>query len=57
MVKRAVEITKNSDGLDYARKKVYDYLDEARQVLPHDLPGPIRKSFIEVADFVGKRDF
>ncbi|TCS76687.1 heptaprenyl diphosphate synthase [Pectinatus cerevisiiphilus] len=57
MVKRAVDITRESDGLDYARKKVYDYLDEARQALPDGLPPTIRKSFIEVADFVGKRDF
>lgn len=57
MVKRAVEITKSSSGLDYARQKVYDYLDRARQALPDGLPPSIKKSFIDVADFVGKRDF
>lgn len=57
MTARAVEITKNSDGLDYTRKKVYDYLEKARQVLPCSLPDNVRKSFIEIIDFVGKRDF
>ncbi|WP_330998607.1 polyprenyl synthetase family protein [Pectinatus frisingensis] len=57
MVKRAVEITRDSDGIDYAHKKVYNYLNAAKQILPTSLPTNIAKSFIEITDFVNKRDF
>lgn len=57
MVKRAVAITRDSNGLDYTRKKVYDYLEMAKESLPAALPKEIRQSFIEIAEFVGKRDF
>lgn len=57
MVQRAVAITKDSEGLAYARQKVYDYLDKARAALPDGLPPKIKKSFLDIADFVGNRDF
>ncbi|WP_330997937.1 polyprenyl synthetase family protein [Pectinatus sottacetonis] len=57
MVKDAIKIIKNSNGLDYAREKVYDYLDKSKRVLPDTLPPIIKKSFYQVADFVRKRDF
>lgn len=57
MVERALEIIKASDGEEFAKAKVDEYLDQAREILPKDLPEDIYEAFIMVADFIGNRDF
>ncbi|MBR2214215.1 MAG: polyprenyl synthetase family protein [Selenomonadaceae bacterium] len=57
MVERALSIVKNSDGEEFAKRKVDEYLDLARDVLPRDLPAEVREAFALVADFIGDRDF
>lgn len=54
---RAISIVKQSEGIDFARQKVNDFLQEARDVLPKDLPKLVHKSFIQIADFIGNRDY
>ena len=54
---RSIEIVKQSGGIDFARQKVSDFLQEARDVLPKDLPKSVHKSFIQIADFIGNRDY
>jgi len=56
-VQRALDIVLATDGVDVAKAKADQYLDEARQALPDSLPQEIYDSFIEVADFIGERDF
>ena len=38
-------------------RKVDEYLDRARSVLPDSLAPEIREAFVMVADFIGDRDF
>lgn len=57
MVEEAVKITRESDGIDYARQKVHAYLAQAKEALPNNVPKKIRKSFIDIIDFISSRDF
>lgn len=54
---RAIEIVKQTDGINFARRKVNDFLQEACAVLPKDLPKLVYKSFIQITDFIGNRDY
>lgn len=56
-MQRAIDIVLATDGVDVAKAKADQYLDEARQSLPDCLPAEIHDAFIEVADFIGERDF
>ena len=57
MVERALEIVRMTDGVDVAKAKADEYLERARQVIPADLPAEIKDAFVQVADFIGDRDF
>ena len=57
MVERALEIVRMTDGVEVAKAKADDYLERARQVIPADLPAEIKDAFVQVADFIGDRDF
>lgn len=56
-VDRAIEIVNSTGGIDFAHKKVDELLEHAQKVLPSSLPNKIRKSFEEIAVFIGKREF
>lgn len=53
----AIDIVKKSGGIEFSKEKVNEYLRRAHEVLPDDLPKSIRKSFDEIADFIGNRDY
>ncbi|MBO6204993.1 MAG: polyprenyl synthetase family protein [Selenomonas sp.] len=57
MVERALEIVRMTDGVEVAKAKADEYLERARQVIPADLPAEIKDAFVQVADFIGDRDF
>ena len=57
MVERALEIVRMTDGVEVAKAKADEYLERARQVIPADLPEEIKDAFVQVADFIGDRDF
>ena len=57
MVERALEIVRMTDGVAVAKAKADEYLERARQVIPADLPAEIKDAFVQVADFIGDRDF
>lgn len=57
MVERALEIVRTTDGVEVAMTKVDEYLERARQAIPADLPEEIKEAFVQVADFIGDRDF
>lgn len=54
---RAIDIVRNSGGIDYTRNKVQYYLDTARRVLPDELPAEIREVYLMTVDFIGGRKF
>lgn len=57
MVERALEIVRATDGVEVAKAKADEYLERARQAIPADLPEEIKDAFVQVADFIGDRDF
>ena len=57
MVERALSIVRATDGVEVAKAKADEYLQRARQVIPEDLPVDIKEAFVQVADFIGDRDF
>ena len=56
-VARALEIVRGSDGVEYAKEKVMDYLGEAEAALPQNLRAEVRGAFEEAAAFIGQRSF
>ena len=54
---RAIEIVKQSDGIEFAKTEVTKFLNRAHEILPDDLPSSVHKSFDAIADFIGKRDY
>lgn len=54
---RAINIVKNSNSIDFARQTVTEFLNRAKNILPDSLPQPVRTSFIEIANFIGSRDY
>ena len=56
-VHRAVEIVRASDGVEAARKRAGEYLEEARSALPETLSEEARTAFLEAAVYIGNRDF
>lgn len=54
---RAINIVKNSNSIDFARQTVTEFLNRAKNILPDSLPQSVRTSFIEIADFIGSRDY
>jgi len=57
MVERALEIVRESGGTDFAMNKADEYLKGAKEIIPESLPADIKDAFIQVADFIGERDF
>ena len=56
-VARAIEIVKASDGIEFTKAKVEEFLDRARKVLPEEMPAEIREAYLMAADFIGGREF
>ncbi len=54
---RAVTIVRESGGIDFAKEKVTEFLSRAHEVLPDGLPKSVKRSFDEIADFIGNRDY
>lgn len=54
---RAIDIVKNTDSIEFAKQTVTDFLNRAKDVLPNSLPKSVHNSFIEIADFIGSRDY
>ena len=57
MVQRALEIVRASDGIEFTRKKVEEFLNGAIAVLPDEMPEEIKESYRMVVSFVGGRKF
>ncbi len=57
MLSRALEIVRSSDGVQFTRKFVDEYLEKAKKSLPENIAGDVRATFIKAADYIGKRDF
>ena len=56
-VARALAIVKETDGIAYAKAKADAFLAHAKAVLPEGLPADIQDAYVQVADFIGDRDF
>ena len=56
-VARTIEIIKASDGIEFTKAKVEEFLDRARKVLPEEMPEEIREAYLMAADFIGGREF
>ena len=56
-VARTIEIIKASDGIEFTKTKVEEFLDRARKVLPEEMPEEIREAYLMAADFIGGREF
>lgn len=54
---RAIDIVKQSDGIEFAKTKVNEFLNRAHAIIPNDIPESVHKSFDAIADFIGKRDY
>ena len=54
---RAIDIVKQSDGIEFAKTKVTEFLNRAHAIIPNDIPESVHKSFDAIADFIGKRDY
>ena len=57
MVQRALEIVRASDGIEFTRKKVEEFLEGAVAALPEEMPEEIRESYRMIVSFVGGRKF
>ena len=57
MVQRALEIVRVSDGIEFTRKKVEEFLEGAVAALPEEMPEEIRESYRMIVSFVGGRKF
>ncbi len=57
MVSEALAIVRDSDGVAYAQSKADQYLAQAKAALPGSLPEAVHRTFIEAADYIGRRDF
>lgn len=57
MVQRALEIVRASDGIEFTRKKVEEFLHGAIAALPEEMPEEIKESYRMVVSFVGGRKF
>lgn len=57
MEDRAIEIVRESGGIDFAKSEVKRFLDDARNSIPATIPNDVRDSFLMVADFIASRSF
>jgi len=56
-LKQMMAIIHETDAVEYSYRRVSQYLEDARNSLPSSLTGAVRKSLLEVADFVGLRKY
>ncbi|WP_285719771.1 polyprenyl synthetase family protein [Pelosinus sp. IPA-1] len=56
-IKRGLSIIQDTEAIEYSYKRVSDYLDHARSVIPASITGEHREAFHAVADFVGLRSY
>lgn len=56
-IKQGLAIVHNAGSIEYSYKQVARYLQQARNVLPQSLDVAVRSALLEVADFVGKRNY
>lgn len=57
MLSRGLSIVHDTDAIEYSYRKVSEYLEQARMVLPESVPQEIRQSFCCIADFIAMREF
>ena len=57
MVDRALSIVSASEGVAFAKARAEDELQRAKEALPVDIPAAVRETFIQAADYIGRRDF
>lgn len=56
-LKQGLAIVHKAGAIEYSYSQVSRYLQQARDILPHSLNEPVRAALLEVADFVGKRNY
>lgn len=56
-IKRGLEIIHQTDSIEYSYSRVADYLKRARSIIPATITGQHKQAFIDVADFVGLRNY
>lgn len=56
-IKRGLSIIQDTEAIEYSYKRVSDYLNHARSVIPASITGEHRDAFHAVADFVGLRSY
>jgi heptaprenyl diphosphate synthase len=56
-IKRGLSIIQNTEAIEYSYKRVSEYLNHARSVIPASITGEHRDAFHAVADFVGLRSY
>ena len=57
MLQRALDIVRASDGIEFSKQKVEEFLQAAVDVLPQEMPEEIRDSYRMVVSFVGGRKY
>ena len=57
MLQRALEIVRASDGIEFSKQKVEEFLQAAVDVLPQEMPEEIRDSYRMMVSFVGGRKY
>lgn len=57
MLNRALDIVRASDGIEFTRGKVEEFLQNAIAALPEEMPEDIKESYKMVVEFVGGRKF
>jgi len=57
MLGRALDLVKATDGIEFTKAKVDEYLTRAKEVLPASIPSEITSSYHMAADFIGGRNF
>ena len=55
-VERALAIVRASDGIEYAQKKVREFIAEAKESLPAVLPAKVRETFCKAANYIASRE-
>lgn len=57
MVERALSIVRATDARDFAAAKVSGFIRRAKTMLPENLPSDVYETFVNVAHFIGERQF
>ena len=57
MLNRALELVRATDGGEFTKGKVEEYLNKAKGSLPESIPMEIRNTYYMAADFISGREF